>query len=398
MRVAIIGGGTVGGGVVEMLARHSSEFQVVYIVVRNLSKSRDFLIPSGCTVTDDIALAMSDTSVDVVVELMGGTTTAWTEVVRKALLRGTHVVTGNKALISKYLVEIEDIVHTRSVQGAFLYEAAVCGGIPVVNAFLRGMAGEEIQSVFGVMNGSTNWMLDKMLKEGSSYEELLAEASGLGYLEADPAADIQGWDARSKLCILARIAFGVFVDESKVNCVGIDVVSQIDIQYAKSQHRTIRLVAKSWKDPNTHKVHAFVMPALAPTDSAIHNLPGSGNCVAYTTKYSGTHAMLGSGAGRYPTANSVVADILEIPRNNSDAFVHPFGTVAGTGAGFDPDFDASFYVRFSEDLEGVLVRSGISANKVGDGSYVTAPCSYKRLRESLAPIVGERKITVMIVL
>ena len=391
MRVSILGGGAVGGGVIGMLRMHPNQFEIAYLVVRDMAKKRDLDIPESCFVTDDIEAAISDETVDTVIELMGGTTKAW-EVVQSCLKRGINVITANKALISKYLPEIEEILRSQTNPPAFMYEAAVCGGIPVVNTFLRGMAGDEITSVFGVMNGSTNWMLDRMDREGVSYEPLLKEASELGYLEADPSADILGWDARSKLCILARIAFGTTLDESTVHCLGIHTVTQADIAYANSIGRKIKLLARSWK--NNGVVHAFVVPAMIPAKSSVGSLQGSGNCVCFDTKYSGLHSLLGSGAGRYPTANSVVADILEVyklkEQQGCKKFVNPFGTVK-SNLNFDQDFSAKFYVR--GDTASKLVDAGIDRLAVDDDVVVTGECSYKNLRD----IIGN-DATVMVVL
>ena len=381
------------------MLRPYSGISVAYIVVRDVSRKRDFEIPPGCVVTDDVEVVLTDSTVDVVVELMGGTDKAWA-VVRRCLEKRVNVVTANKALISKYLTQIESILASSDAPPFFLYEAAVCGGIPVVNALLRGMNGDELESVYGVMNGSTNWMLDRMDRDGVSYDSLLVEAKHLGYLEADPSADIMGWDARSKLCILARIAFGTALNEDDVQCLGIDSVTQADITCANARGCKIKLLARSWKSEG--KVHAFVMPSMVPSATALGSLPGATNCVCFEAKRSGSHCLIGSGAGRYPTANSVVSDILEIHKLEqmgcSKSISH-FGGVTGD-ASFDSDFSARFFVRAVstggvDEVIKCLQGAGVGIQHIEGGSVITAACFYRELKAALTNVsVG----AVMVVL
>ena len=394
MKLAILGGGSVGGGVVELLASHP-DIHIEYLLVRDIKRTRDFAIPQSTRVVDAWEIIAADTSIDVVVELMGGTTLAWT-IVRTCLEKGINVVTANKAMISKHLSEIEAILDShKSRKPAFMYEAAVCGGIPIINTFIRGMAGDEIKSVYGVMNGSTNWMLERMSNDKVPFNDLMIEAKGLGYLEADPSADILGWDARSKLCILARLGFGVRLDENQVVCVGIDKVGLVDVDYANREGRKLRLIAKAWKDSVTGRVHACVMPSMVLQGSTAGNLPGATNCVCFEAKYSGLNALVGSGAGRFPTANSVVADILDIQRersrSESGGFSHHFGSVEHSNKIiFERDFVAKFYVRGADHTK--LATAGISFESWND-HIVTEACSY----EKLIRIVGS-ECTVIVML
>ncbi len=369
-----------GGGVVEILANHPT-IRIEYLLVRDVCRARDFVIPEYTRVVDKWDLIGSDASVDVVVELMGGTTLAWS-IVKACLEKGIHVVTANKAMISKYMTGIERILESGSTS-LFKYEAAVCGGIPIINTFIRGMAADEIRSVFGVMNGSTNWMLERMDKDKTPFENLLVEAKKLGYLEADPSADICGWDARSKLCILIRLAFGVCLNEDNVVCVGIDKVSLGDVDYANKHERKMRLIARAWKDTESGKVHAFVMPSMVRASSTAGNLPGATNCVCFEGKYSGLNSFVGSGAGRYPTANSVVADILDIGRNRNGNISHAFGSLEhNENIVFDPDFESSFYVRGSD--QATLQIAGVEYEVNQDGkSLVTSKCSFRKLMQAV---------------
>lgn len=383
----------VGGGVVEILSRQYPEISIKYLVVRDVEKQRDFDVPKTCTVTGDVESVLADPSVDVILELMGGTDLAWS-VIRTALERGTHVVTANKALISKHMDEIEKVLSSHANPPFFLYEAAVCGGIPVINTFLRGMHGDEIRSISGVMNGSTNWMLDQMQSRGVGYPELLQEAKKLGYLEADPSADVLGWDARSKLCILARIAFGKSLNEEEVVCQGIDRVSPEDILFAKTNGLSIRLVARSWTEANT--VHAAVMPAMVPSKHALAHLPGATNCVVYQAKHSLDHVMIGSGAGRYPTANSVVSDVLAI-RNLLDMGARKstgaFGTTSTGKVSFDSDFSGKFYMRCAsgDSVVRLLQDSSIPVESHEGDVILTGKCSYK----SLMSVVPQENVGIV---
>ena len=385
MKIGIIGGGVVGGGVVEILKRHP-DIEIVYLVVKDVEKHRDFTIPSKCIVTSDIDALLNDDSVDTIVELMGGTDSAW-DAIRTSLTRGRNVVTANKALISKNMHEIENILSLSIKRPFFLYEAAVCGGIPIINALLRSMRGDDILSIAGVMNGSTNWMLDRMEKTGDSYEQLLGEAKALGYLEADPSADILGWDARSKLCILARLGFGISLDEKQVACTGIDAVRSADMDFARARGKSIKLLASAWVRDG--KVHAFVMPSLVEQSNALSRLEGAMNACYFEAKYSGSHTLIGSGAGRYPTANSVVSDILEISKLRDMQVAggfEPFG-VMERGLSFDPDFENRFYIRAKdgqavEKIKRALTQQGVTFVEEA-GVIQTEVSSYTRVKASL---------------
>jgi homoserine dehydrogenase len=388
MKIAIYGGGIVGGGVIEILNRFQ-DIEIKYLVVRDSSKARDFEVPHTCTVTTNVDSPLNDDSVSLVVELMGGIDTAW-HVIETALKLGKHVVTANKALISKRMSQIEEILGSLPNPPFFFYEAAVCGGIPVINTLLRGMHGDEIQSILGVMNGSTNWMLDEMQKRGVGYTDLLDEAKKLGFLEADPSADVLGWDARSKLCILARIAFQVTLNEDCVACIGIDHVSLDDINFAKNNNQSVRLVARAWKQNSS--VHAVVMPALVKQDHILGRLSGATNCVVYQAKHSLEHIMVGSGAGRYPTANSVVADVVavrDIVDMGGGRAKNPFGHKE-SNMRFDADFSSKFYLRAVsreslDEVHAAFRQAEITFTDVSDLALITEPCEFSQLLTAVPP-------------
>lgn len=392
MRIAIVGGGVVGGGVIEVLSAWS-DIEVKYLGVKDVNKMRYFSVPSNCTVTTDIDTILADDSIEMIVELMGGVDPAW-HVIQTALKKGKHVVTANKALISKHIIEIESILSSMDSPPFFLYEAAVCGGIPVINTFIRGMSGDQIVSIKGVMNGSTNWMLGQMQARGVGFSDLLDEAKKLGYLEADPSADVLGWDARSKLCILARIAFGKALHENEVVCLGIDRIGTADIDFARKSNRAVRLVALAWTEGND--IHAAVMPSMVQSNDPLFDLPGATNCVVFNAKNSLTNVLVGSGAGRYPTANSVVADILAV-RNLIDLGAqkgsHPFGRTAQESKTFARDFSSKFYIRARAggEMQAMLEKAGISFEMPQPDIFVTS----ETLLSALERIVSSKQCAVV---
>ena len=278
-RLGIFGGGTVGGGIVEILQKKKdylkdltgSDIEIAALCVRDLSKKRDFDIPEGCTVTDKYSDILTDDSIDMVVEVMGGIDDA-KDVVYDSLKAGKDVVTANKALIAKYLPEIENLLTTvnkgRDQMVEFRYEAAVCGGIPVIRSMQSDFVGDDISMISGIINGCTNFMLTSMDQGGLSYDAALAEASKLGYAEADPTLDVGGFDARSKLRILMRLGMGVEVDEDEISCRGITDLTKLDFEYAKMMGGTIKLIGVA-KQVSKNKVAAFVSPCYVTGGDAV---------------------------------------------------------------------------------------------------------------------------------
>jgi homoserine dehydrogenase len=351
MKVGLIGGGTVGGGVCEILRLRADElktqeasFQIVKMCVKDASKKRDFEIPKGCEIVTDPNAVLDDESIEMVVELMGGVTVA-KEVVMKALSKGKHVVTGNKALVAAHLPEIQKV--RAQGQGSFNYEAAVCGGIPIINAVKHDYAGDEITAVMGIMNGTTNFMLSKMDEDGAQYADVLAEAQKLGYAETPPDFDVEGWDARSKLAILCKLAFGVFVPEESIPCHGITRVSSDDFLYAEMMNATIKnLGVATRNDDGT--LSAFVSTCMVPRSNLLAGVAGVLNSVAVTSKNLATCCYSGPGAGRFPTANSVVNDMAMVARGGGRG--DPFPLKRDTKV--VSEINGCFYVRF-------LIREGL---------------------------------------
>merc|ERR1711957_605543 len=248
------------------------------ICVRDLEKERDFEIPEGCDIHTDPSKITNGDDIDIVVEVMGGTTLA-KDVVFDSLSNGKHVVTANKALIADKLGELETHLlklnegKTKEDSVQFCYEAAVCGGIPIINSLQSDYPGDSINMIAGIINGCTNFMLTGMDRDGLSYDEALSQASDLGYAEADPTLDVGGFDARSKLKILMRLAYGIDVEEEDISCRGITELTKLDFQYAKMMGGSIKLVGVA-KAVSDGKVAAFVSPAYITQSDSLFAVTG----------------------------------------------------------------------------------------------------------------------------
>jgi homoserine dehydrogenase len=352
-KIGIFGGGTVGGGIVEILERKKAhlleltgtDMTVAKICVQDASKKRDFELPPGCVITDQYADILLDDSIDMVVEVMGGTTDA-KKVVFDALKAGKDVVTANKALIAKCLPEIEAVLNqvNKNREGdlvEFRYEAAVCGGIPVIRSLQSDFVGDEVEMLSGIINGCTNFMLTAMDKGGYSYDEALAQAAALGYAEADPTLDVGGFDARSKLRIMVRLAFGLEVDEEEISCRGITDLTALDFQYAKMMGGTVKLIAVA-KKVSENKIAAFVSPCYVANTDSLASVNGATNAIEVISENLEASTYIGQGAGRYPTANSCVNDIVALAKGDKTKL--PFNP-ARKDKKFVNNYDSVFYIR-----------------------------------------------------
>uniref|UniRef100_A0A7S4ALR0 Homoserine dehydrogenase n=2 Tax=Pseudo-nitzschia australis TaxID=44445 RepID=A0A7S4ALR0_9STRA len=375
VKIGIFGGGTVGGGIVEIIESKREHFQkmtgknlsVKTICVRDLDKPRDFAVPEGCKVTTEFDDILGDASLDIIVEVMGGTTLA-NDVVCTALGNGKHIVTANKALIAEKLAEIESLVIdvNKDREGddtvEFRYEAAVCGGIPIIRSLQSDVVGDEIEMLSGIINGCTNFMLTAMDVYGKSYDEALSEASDLGYAEADPTLDVGGFDARSKLKILMRLAYGIDVDEDDISCRGITELTKLDFQYAKMMGGTIKLVGVA-KAVSDGKVAAFVSPAYITQSDSLFSVSGATNAVELISKNLQTTTLIGQGAGRFPTANSCINDIVSLAKGDKTPL--PFNPPADN-VQFVNNYESNFFIRLKyRDALGITRQVGEVCEKYG---------------------------------
>ena len=314
LRLAILGLGTVASGVVRILTgpdspvsqRAGRTFDIRHVVVRDVSKVRDVDIPVDRLTTDWNA-AVSDPEVDVVLELMGGTTTA-REAVLAAIAAGKHVVTANKALLAENGDEV--FAAARKAGVCVAYEAAVAGGIPIIATMGRSMTGNRIVSIEAILNGTSNFILSGMLGEQRQYEDVLAEAQALGYAETDPAMDVDGTDAAQKLILLTQLALGKKVQLHEFPRQGIDTLELADMLYAEELGYRVKLLGVTRVVGNQLEMH--VEPTLLRLDRAIAQTDGALNIVELEGDAVGRLVLSGAGAGQMPTASAVVADLVEV--------------------------------------------------------------------------------------
>ena len=357
INVGIIGVGTVGASVANILednfdlitARAGKEIKVVKGVVSNLSKKRDVNIP----LTDNIDEVLDDPNIDIVVELMGGVEKPY-EVVKKALANKKAVVTANKALLAYHRYDLQKIAGDIPIG----YEASVAGGIPIINALKVGLSANQITEIKGIMNGTCNYMLTKMIDEGVEYEKILKEAQDLGYAEADPSFDVGGYDAAHKLLILASIAYGIDAKPEDILIEGIENINQEDIAFAKEFGYSIKLLAIAKKDQN--KISLRVHPSLIKKDKMIAKIDGVMNGISVIGDKVGETLYYGPGAGGDATASAVISDIIEIVRAGQSSpmlgFKKPF---ASENLTLEPSslIKSEYYLRMSvEDKPGVLAK------------------------------------------
>ncbi|GIX05907.1 MAG: homoserine dehydrogenase [Candidatus Poribacteria bacterium] len=316
VQVGIIGLGTVGTGVVKILQSRAkgiahqlgAPIQIAGIAVRDPKKARAIEVPAGI-LTDDPMELVRRPEVEIVLEVMGGTEQA-RQYVLEALRHKKHVVTANKALIALHGQEVFDAAAANGV-GVYL-EASVAGGIPIIKALHEGLAANRIERIYGILNGTCNYILTQMSQQGASYQEALAEAQRLGYAEADPTFDVDGLDTAHKIAILSSLAYGAPISIDQIYVEGIRRIQLEDIRYAETLGYTLKLLAISELRGSALSVR--VHPALIPSTSVLANVQGAFNAVAVVGDAVGPTLFYGQGAGQMPTASAVVADLLEAAR------------------------------------------------------------------------------------
>ena len=314
LRVGVLGSGTVGTQVVRLLleqaddfaARSGARLEVTGVAVRNLDAPRDPSVPRALLTDDVTAVATGN---DIVIELIGGIEPART-LTLAAFKSGASVVTGNKALIAAHGPELYDAAAAAGTD--FYYEAAVAGAIPVVYALRESMAGDRVTSVLGIVNGTTNYILDEMSAKGLSFEEALACAQELGYAEADPTADVDGLDAAAKAAIIASLAFHTRVGLDDVTVEGIRSITARDIREAHASGCEIKLLAIAQRRDDDHArgISVRVHPALVPADHPLASVHGAFNAVLVEAESAGRLMFYGQGAGGAPTASAVLSDVV----------------------------------------------------------------------------------------
>ncbi|MBR0081941.1 MAG: homoserine dehydrogenase [Clostridia bacterium] len=311
MHIGLLGFGTVGSHFYRMAEEHPS-LKVTALLSR---RPREGL---SCRVTDDCDSILQDPAIDTVVELIGGIHPAY-EYISAALKAGKHVVTANKAVMGAYYRELTGLAQKHGV--SLRCTAAAGGGIPWLSSLARAEAMDRINAVEGILNGTTNYMLSEMTARAADYDDVLKEAQKLGYAEADPTDDVEGFDARRKLVLSANLAFNVSVRETEIPCVGISSVTATDIAWARERGLVWKLTARA--ERNEAGVAAFVCPTLFPSHTTEAHTNGSFNLVSLYAERIGKQSFFGAGAGGWATASNVIADCLLI-----EAGATPFYTDA----------------------------------------------------------------------
>ena len=394
INIAVLGYGTVGSGVVEVIntnqdsinRRAGDEIRIKYVL-----DLRDFPgDPVQEVLVHDYETIVNDPEVDIVVEVMGGLEPAHT-FVKRALEAGKSVATSNKALVAKFGPELMDIARNKNIN--FLFEASCGGGIPIIRALNQSLTADQIDEVTGILNGTTNYMLTKMDMEGSRFESVLKKAQEKGYAEADPTADVEGYDACRKIAILSSLAYGKFLNYEKVHTEGITRITPEDMEYAKVMGMSIKLLATSRK-LSEDSYYAVVAPFLVGKNNPLYSVNDVYNGIFVHGNVLGDAMFYGSGAGKLPTASAVVADVVDEAKHLHENMPNEWNDQPLPLA--DPDqVSGRFFVRVqTTDLS--LIRSvfgtieQIQVPKAeGETGFVTAQMTLGQYKAKAAEIKAE---------
>lgn len=409
VNIGIIGLGTVGGGVVRLIQRHHDDYvehygidlQIKRACSRNDIEAKNLGIANVFTTNwQDIT---SDPTIDIVIELIGGEHPA-TEIFEDAFAHGKHVVSANKALLGRHVEHLAKLANSHGVQ--IKCEAAAAGGIPVVSALEHDLVGNEILTIAGIMNGTTNYILSRMANEGLGFDEVLADAQRLGYAEADPTADVDGFDAAAKIAILASIAFNSRVTLDDVHTEGIRNITTLDLDTADDMGYVIKLLAIAHRTPDGIDVR--VHPTMLPKAHQLATVNGVFNAIYVTGDAVGETMFFGEGAGAGPAASAVMGDVLEVARHLTLGVSPIVGCTCTDDLPILPveELQTKYYIRFAvADRSGVLaamagvfakhgvsvrsvVQRGNSEHETVNLSYVTHTAKEASVRAVLAEIAG----------
>ena len=361
LKIAVAGLGTVGAGTLRLLhinaellaGRGGRRILVDAVSARDRRKERGSDLSAVRWFSDPAAMA-ADPAIDVVVELIGGAEGVALDVVRAALSHGKHVVTANKALMALHGTELARLAEAKGV--ALAFEAAVAGGIPIMKTLREGLAANRVARIYGILNGTSNFILTTMRESRREFGEVLAEAQKLGYAEADPSFDIDGVDAAHKLAILTSVAFGTEVDFPGVYVEGIRHVSALDIEYAEELGFRIKLLGLA--RPTEHGIEQRVHPCMVPRTTPIANVEGVFNAIMVEGDFCGRIMLEGRGAGAEPTASAVVADLLDIAaERRSPSFAIAASALRARPASPMDRHRGAYYIRLM-----VVDRPGVIAD------------------------------------
>jgi len=354
--VGILGLGTVGSGVVKLLAS-DTRFRVKWVAVRDKTKARDVDLTS-IRVTDQPSDVVNDTEVEIVIEVAGGIAHIY-ESIKQAIANGKHIVTANKEMIARHGSEIFQLAHRNNV--TVLFEAAVGGGIPLISTLQRGLQANQISSVAGILNGTTNYILTAMEAQGQSFDEALEGAQKLGFAEADPTNDVEGFDVAYKITILASLAFGRFVDADEVHREGITRISALDIAMAGEFGYRIKMIGLARRGDGCLDVRAH--PMLVPLHHQLASVEGANNAIFISGSAVGEVMLVGPGAGQMPTASAVVGDLINLASALRLPDFAPYFQPAIDSREAPlcsiEDAESAFYIRLeTEDAPGVIGNIG----------------------------------------
>ena len=412
IRVGIIGAGFVGAALVSLLVDEARvraltdaatvPVELVGVAVRDVTKARAG-VPSELVVNDADELFAKD--LDVLVEVIGGIEPA-KSYIERALKSGVSVVTANKALLAAHGYELSQLANENEVD--LFYEAAVAGGIPILRSLRSSLAGEQILRVMGIVNGTTNFILSKMSNEGLGYDEVLAEAQALGFAEADPTADVAGFDPAAKIAILSSLAFGTKLEGEEISKEGITGIRAVDVEFARRSGYVIKLLAIAERVGDSG-LSRRVQPTLVPAQHPLASVNGAMNAVFVDGAKAGPLMWLGQGAGGIPTATAVLGDVLDAARNRaSRRHDVPFTYDNRLHFVDEGELSSAFYISIDVDDEpGVLATvakifadhgvSILSMEQAGEGaearlSFVTHEAKTDAVRATVAALADLPKV------
>lgn len=384
MKIAVLGYGTIGSGVVEVVntnaasitGRSGEKVEVKYVL-----DLRDF---PGDPVQDilvhDYSVIAEDDEIGVIVETMGGTKPAY-DFVKTALLKGKSVCTSNKELVAAHGAELIQIAEEKKVN--FFFEASVGGGIPIIRPINQCITADEIEEINGILNGTTNFILTKMCEQGSDFADVLREAQELGYAEKDPTADVEGYDACRKIAILTSLAYGKQVDYEDIYTEGITKITAEDFTYAKKVNSAIKIFGTS-KKIGDH-VYAMVAPRMVGSDHPLYSVNGVFNGISVTGNMLGDVMFYGAGAGKLPTASAVVADVVAAVKHQGEHVPIIWSREKLEITPVD-EMENRFFVRVGESEKGKVAGlfgevEMIDAGIAGECGFITPPMQEKKFEE-----------------
>ena len=391
-KIAVLGYGTVGSGVVEVLETNKDSITKRAgreIEVKSVLDLRDFPgDPIQEKIVHDVDVIINDPEIEVVVEVMGGVEPAFT-FVKRALEAGKSVCTSNKALVAAHGPELLEMAKKRNLN--FMFEASVGGGIPIIRPLNQSLTADEITKITGILNGTTNYILTKMDKEGSTYEETLKEAQELGYAERNPEADVEGFDACRKIAILTSLAYGSTVKFEEIRTEGITKITTKDFKYADKLGYVVKLLATSCKEND--KVYAITAPFMINSTHPLYNVNDVLNGIYIHGNVIGNVMFFGAGAGKLPTASAVVADVVDSVKHKGKN-VMTVWSVEKLELGDADDEVRKFFVRVKgnvSDLSAVNAAFGNVQTVTVDGidgefGFITEPMSERAFAEAAKKI------------